>query len=427
MRNTFKEYHIFTPKEIEALWHKAIVVFDTSVLLDFYCFGEETLNDYYRVLREIKKRKQLWLPYQVGYEFFERRLGVISRQLNQYDNLVKLLDGTKDKIVQLATASPNHSQLDFSEIAQQYEKAVSPIKLHIEKLKKAHPDHPRSDRVLAEFESIFDDSIIGQPYDSTQLEKVFEEGERRYAKRIPPGYRDESKKDNEEEPVRNRKFGDLVIWKQMLEKAKEINLPLILITNDAKEDWVLRAKDDIKLGPQPSLKKEVLEEANVDFMLYSSAEFLDKAHQYYNLPVKAQSVDEVKKYSDLEMNRRNMLVHGKPMFERLLANSPKEQYMRYEVVHEYVHEAQKIAGSCVHRSKGQLPEEAFDNLSNLWEAYGDIHRLIKRSTDKFGFELFRVEKLLLYCLDLLLVLKSLELPEIDALYSITRKIVGMLE
>jgi hypothetical protein len=56
--------------------------------------------------------------------------------------------------------------------------------------------------------------------------------------RLPPGFK-EGKEDY-------RKFGDIIIWFQLLNYAKQCGKPIIWITADAKEDWWLRESGKTK-------------------------------------------------------------------------------------------------------------------------------------------------------------------------------------
>ncbi|MBK7872028.1 MAG: hypothetical protein IPJ74_15805 [Saprospiraceae bacterium] len=60
---------------------------------------------------------------------------------------------------------------------------------------------------------------------------VVKEGEFRYRNGIPPGYEDARNKEG------FKQYGDLFIWKEILEKAKECNCPIIFVINDLKRDW----------------------------------------------------------------------------------------------------------------------------------------------------------------------------------------------
>ena len=65
-------------------------------------------------------------------------------------------------------------------------------------------------------------------------EEIFlwcEEGQGRYKKEIPPGFKDAKDKDGV------RKYGDLIIWKEMLKFALKQSKNIIFITDDVKADW----------------------------------------------------------------------------------------------------------------------------------------------------------------------------------------------
>jgi len=299
MKNHFKHYYQPDEDNLKEILGSAMVVLDTNVLLDFYSFGKKTLDDYYNVLNLYKDNKQLWLPHQVGLEFFENRIGIIAKQLNQYDNILGYLENAKNKISDLSNSSPSHSHLDFSEISQDYASMVSPLIKKIQKLQKNHPDYLVKDEVLNELEKIYDDNLVGEEYDEKKTDDIIADGEKRYEKKIPPGYEDRDKKESEKEPSRNRKYGDLILWFQIIDQAKKQKKPVVLVTNDSKEDWVQTAKGERKLGAKPALKKEMLVSAGVDFVLLSSDEFLDKSRILLGLNLNEDSVNEVKKYREL--------------------------------------------------------------------------------------------------------------------------------
>lgn len=58
-----------------------------------------------------------------------------------------------------------------------------------------------------------------------------EEGQKRYAKEVPPGFKDAKVKDGVS------KYSDLLIWKEILKYVKENNINVIFVTDDVKQDW----------------------------------------------------------------------------------------------------------------------------------------------------------------------------------------------
>src|SRR6266567_2622681 len=76
------------------------------------------------------------------------------------------------------------------------------------------------------------DGKVGKPYKTEEYKEIYKKGKERYEQKVPPGYMDIAKKSNN-----NNEFGDLVVWFQILDYAKGEARPIILITDDAKEDW----------------------------------------------------------------------------------------------------------------------------------------------------------------------------------------------
>jgi hypothetical protein len=302
MKDIYGEYSTYSDEEMAEIWRQSIVVVDTNVILDFYCFGQQTLADYYKVLNAIKDSGNLWMPHQVGYEFYENREGIINRQKAQYERIIAYIDEAKEKISGLSNNTINHAQLDFADIANQYDAKVKTIKSKMQRAERSHPDYISDDAIVNELEQIYSSDIIGPRFSAEQLEILAQEGELRYSKQIPPGYKD-AKKDDKPGSKIERKYGDLIIWKQIIDEAKKRSKPVIFVTNDSKEDWVRYSSDKKRLGPKTALRRELLDEAGVDFFLLSSDDFLTEAHRRLDLSVDNASVQEVKRYRELEHER----------------------------------------------------------------------------------------------------------------------------
>ena len=90
MKSKFSGY--FKPKteEIQSLWKDSTFVLDTNVLLNLYRYSDETREEFFRILEKIQER--IWIPNQVGTEFFTNRLSVIDSQEKTYDDAIKSLE-----------------------------------------------------------------------------------------------------------------------------------------------------------------------------------------------------------------------------------------------------------------------------------------------------------------------------------------------
>jgi PIN like domain len=131
------------------------------------------------------------------------------------------------------------------------------------------------------------DGRVGPPYSDDRLKQLYKEGEERYAKSKPPGYKDAKTKEGD------KAFGDLVLWYQVIEKASSEKNPIIIVTDDVKEDWWWRHEGKI-VGPNPELVEELHSKANVAFYMYVSDQFMEYARQYLKQDVDQEAIDEIR-------------------------------------------------------------------------------------------------------------------------------------
>jgi hypothetical protein len=78
MRDVYVGYYPPSEEGFKRLWQQGTIVLDTNVLLNLYRVSQATRDEVFAVLRKLEGR--LWLPYQVGLEFHQRRLTVINEQ-----------------------------------------------------------------------------------------------------------------------------------------------------------------------------------------------------------------------------------------------------------------------------------------------------------------------------------------------------------
>lgn len=133
MKKTFKQYHQFTEAEFNELWKNCLFVFDTNTLLNMYRYSRDTVETYFKVLENLKNKKQLWIPYQVGEEFYENRIDVISESEESYDSILCVLDKAKKEIEE---KYKNHPFLDVKKIRQKMDSGLKDVEMEIENGKK---------------------------------------------------------------------------------------------------------------------------------------------------------------------------------------------------------------------------------------------------------------------------------------------------
>lgn len=264
MREKFPGWYPKKPEQIAKLWDTAIFVPDANVLL--HCLRHTTVvrDELLRLFGALGDA--LWIPYQVGLEFQRNRLDVEFGALDTYDALIKDQEGNIDKARERLRQLRAHPTIDVQKEVAALDMFLSDFKGRMEAARATHPS-AQIDGVLEELTKLLENRV-GDNWPSDKLVTFKKEGEDRYAKKIPPGYKDQKKDAGEYD-----KFGDLLIWKDMIAKAKADKRPVIFISDDAKEDWwwIHRGR---KMGPRPELIEEFHSEAGQDFHIYEFSQFL---------------------------------------------------------------------------------------------------------------------------------------------------------
>ena len=303
MKKLFSGYYRPTDKEYSVLWKTCIFVFDANVLLNLYQYSQKTRDELIGVIKLISER--LWIPHQAALEYQRQRLQVIFQQKEVYDAMNDLLNKTKKQLEDKIRLLNNYPDIADS-LSKRIKKAFIAIEKDLKKCKRMHPDLIKHDSLNEILTSLFEGKT-GTPYSAGQLNEIYKLGERRYKQGVPPGYKDEIK-----EGI--NKFGDLVLWLQIIDKAKATKKPIILVTDDRKEDWWQKLKGQI-ISPRPELIGEMLSEAGVTFYMYQADQYLEYASKYLEKQVTQKSIEEVrdikKRDEDLQtdtiLNRLNDL------------------------------------------------------------------------------------------------------------------------
>jgi len=290
MKEHFREHYPHTPEELSELWKNAIFVFDTNTLLNMYRYNRTTFKQYIEVLKELASKDRVFMPNQVGIEFFRNRMGVIRQYKKSYDDLIKTIDSFKG---QLSSKYRHHPFVDVSKLREDVEASLKTIEAEIKKKQDKHPDWIQTDEVLEAITKIFS-KCTGEAYTESELEAIYAEGARRYEKEVPPGFKDMNKEGE-------RQYGDLIVWMQMIAFAKNKQKPLIFVTGDEKEDWWL-LNEGKRIMPLPQLRREMRLEAGVDFHAYTADNFLEEYNKGRDGggKIDSEAIDEVRRLREIQ-------------------------------------------------------------------------------------------------------------------------------
>ena len=264
MRERFLGWYRRTPEQLSAMWDTALFVPDANILLHCLRHPENVRDQLLRLLGVL--RDSLWIPYQVGLEFHRNRLDVEFGSHDAYDRVTDdctaALEQAGERLRQLRA----HPVIDVERELAALERFVTDFQARLRADKENHPT-----QAIAEALELLTDLFegrVGEKWQPDQLKVLKREGEERYANKIPPGYRDSGK-----DAGQYGKFGDLIIWKDMIGKAKKEQCPVIFISDDAKDDWWWIHQGE-KLGPRPELIQEFKACSGQSFHIYQLTQFL---------------------------------------------------------------------------------------------------------------------------------------------------------
>lgn len=279
MRTRFAGYYRPSKHEFAALWREATFVFDANVLLNVYRYTPRTRDELLKILEF--RQDRLWIPHQTAQEYNRNRLEVIAQQSTAYDAIINELQQTINHLEASLRVYKRHAILNVDDILDDVRQPISKWPDSLQKSKSTHPDFVADDPLRDRITRIFE-GRVGPPYTTEVLESLYKKAEQRYRHKIPPGYLDSPKEGPE-------KYGDVVVWFQMLDYARSGQHPLIFVTEDLKEDWWLRHQGKT-LGPRPELVQEMLTDGTARFYIYQTDQFMLYARQYLRTATDAASL-----------------------------------------------------------------------------------------------------------------------------------------
>lgn len=280
MRNKFPGYYKLSDADFNLLWNNGLFIFDTNVLLDLYRYSDETVESLFEIMESIKER--IWIPFQVSKEYHKNLSSIIAEQVRKYDTSINTLSDFKKQIEE----KRSHPFLEegfkdeIDKFCSKFDEILKAKKKNIRELIISNPTKERLADLL--------ENKIGDALSPDELKAIFVEGEKRYTENTPPGYLDKKK------PAPD-KYGDLVIWKEILKKNIEIDQPIIFITRDTKDDWFMNEMG-LTISPRPELIEEFKKTKPNLFYCYSTTSFLQYANEYLNADVDKSSIDEIEEF-----------------------------------------------------------------------------------------------------------------------------------
>ncbi|MEO8760657.1 MAG: PIN domain-containing protein [Bacteroidia bacterium] len=294
MKSKFKGYYKPLPEDFAKIWDDCIFVFDTNVLYDFYRYSDDTVDLLFTIFEKIKDK--IWIPHWVGIEYHRGLEDRIREQVGKYSDAIKDLNSFSEKI-KTQREHPFLSVELQKEIEEFYVKFNQELTTQKSKLKNLIIENPVKERIADLIGENIGDSLTKE-----EEEQIVKIGDERLSNNIPPGYVDYKVKKSR--PGLD-KYGDYIIWQQILKEAKAKKKSFIFVTFDTKEDWYKIIKfnrTDIRIGPRPELAEEFLAIDGCSLWLYPTPEFIEYAVKHLNIEVDASRLVKVKQETALPLD-----------------------------------------------------------------------------------------------------------------------------
>ena len=389
MKDLFPGHFKESEGHLREVWDTSLFVFDANILLNLYRYSDTTRSEFLRILDKIKSR--VWLPHRAAEEYFNNRLSVIDQQEKSYDDTTKSIASLKSDL-ENARQHPFVTSATMGKVTRVFDELCEELKRN----KSVHTARISNDEIKDAIASIFENRV-GFPFEKEKLRELISEGEERYKQKIPPGFKDGSKSGDSEVFVEKcRKYGDLIVWSQVIDKAIESGKGVVLVTDDKKEDWWERFKGKT-IGPRPELVKEFKDRANNTFHMYQADRFLELARENLDEQVSDAVVEEIRevkrrdKLAYKRMREREYLKKRKIEMNHLFQelDHSKHRMMAYEeerhMLQQRMHEIESMRNEMRHHKEHLLREDIdnpdYEPILKRYAALSEEHAQVRHSLE----------------------------------------------
>lgn len=277
-----------------------IIVCDTNVYLNAYRYSPEftefALNCLYAVKNKIIIPATVELEYRkhrnTEYHSMKKRVQKASENIkSQIDSSKKIISNTCEFLKSLQYPDIDELREKLEGRLLDIEKDVEIFFLDRSVLEQIADTWGERDLIRELFEEVLTTGKMGA-FSQDELYAICEEGEERYKKEIPPGFKDAKNKDG------IRKYSDLIIWKEILGYVKDKDLNVIFVTDDVKADW--RENENIF---HSKLIEEFRNETEKKIVPFTSVSFYAKVSEDYGVS-KTDAIEIALRLTDSDYFKR---------------------------------------------------------------------------------------------------------------------------
>ena len=250
-------------KSIDEILKSAIFVLDTNSLLAPFQTGKDDIEKIRKTYEKLISENRLFIPEHVLREFAKNRSIKISELYSSIESY--LSNPPTLKSFDYPILGELESYRALKEISISILDGIKQYKKHLTELKDGITRWNWSDPVTSMYSKTFPEtSIIKITIEETELLKEYTD---RLEHDIPPGNKDKSKSTNA--------IGDFIIWKTIIDLGKREKKDIVFISNDEKNDWVLKGNQN-SISTKYELVHEYYEETNGhNFLCMNFSRFME--------------------------------------------------------------------------------------------------------------------------------------------------------
>ena len=214
----------FVLEDISGIKDDALVVLDANVLLLPFTTNIKNVQAIKDLYSKLAQRDQLFLPAQAVREYLDNRAVKIS-------DINEALQKKSHQSFNYVGINPLLESLDeYKELFELEESLKAVIKNYQNKIRdtlSAIKAWGWNDPISKMYHDVLADRVMDD--NELDFQDIEKDLKRRNDLNIPPGYKDKNKDQNQ--------AGDLLIWHEILNLAKNKDKHLIFVSVDEKTDW----------------------------------------------------------------------------------------------------------------------------------------------------------------------------------------------
>jgi len=403
MKKIYPEFFVNKKRiDFNDLDDSILVVLDANILLELYRSSSKLRDELTESINMVKSN--LWMPYQVGFEFNRNRKILMHKIANDKSTFEKKLNSNINNTLDEYIEEFKKKYKLFEEIVEENKSKINDLKFEVEKTIKLIGNEINSNQqsdFLELIETIYVDKIADNS--SYNYQTWVEEAEVRYKINQPPGYKDYNNKKDKHYFIKGKSvsaaYGDFFMWKEMLLKAKEDHIKeVVFITNDVKEDWFFETTGK-KVGARVELIEEMIRESNANFRIFTSSSFLFSTlsqEKYLNIESEVKSSEILETNNDFNDNKYKIGSNNKIRFENSFSN--KDLFFDNSSVgkiHEMMANFEKFMTECmtaiidlksndINNSTNTMIDNLYSEFKSLVIQYDNFRYMIRQKKELFS-------------------------------------------